>query len=556
MKLLKYILGLTLSVFVITSGTMAANRSGTIVPDKKGATIKGTVSDGTTPLSGVVVSDGIEVTQTDHQGRYWLSSAKKNGSVFISIPAGYEVMTQGTRPLFWAHLTAPVTVAEQHDFNVTKVDNEDHILLAVTDMHLANLYNDIEQLCTGFVPSIKEVVRNAKGKRVYTLNTGDMSFDMYWHSSNYSIESYKKTLETISYPTPVFHAIGNHDNDPAVPCTDSTDFVSAKRYRQAFGPSHYSFNIGRIHYVVLDNIIYLNEPKGKEAESIVGSRNYVRRVTEEQLAWLKKDLELVPDKTTPIVVGMHAGAYHYEGISQKVTNWFSKPEYTTQLTSCFDGFDNVHYITGHSHCNHTTYVNDHLTEHNLGAVCGSWWVSGANHFQNLCPDGSPSGYGVFEIKGKKIEWHYQSIDGGAKRQFRAFDMNEVRRYYTESKELATFIAHYPHRTDFRKIEDNMIYLNVWNWAPDWQISVKENNKELKVEPILAEDPLYTISYELLKIKIAGIYPSSYKERLQNHIFRVRASSRTSTLKIKVTDRFGRIYTEHMERPKRFGYDMR
>lgn len=557
MKLLKSLLCIAAVCSVLAVG--AAGRSvgkSVVVADKPGMTIKGVVSADGKPLAGVVVSDGHEVTTTDRSGCYWLPSAKRNGNVFISIPSGYEVPVKWAMPQFWAGLETPAGVVERHDFTLTKVDNDNHILLAVTDMHLSDQYNDLEQFCTTFLPSVRDVVRNAGGRRVYTLNTGDMSFDVYWYSCRYPIEAYKKTMEIVNYPTPVFHAVGNHDNDGATPYSDSTDFVSAARYRRTLGPTYYSFNIGKVHYVVLDNIVYLNEPGGKKAENIAGSRNYTRRVTPEQLEWLKKDLALVKDPTAPVIVGMHAAAYHYKGITPEVVSWFSKPEYSAELTACFDGFEDVHYITGHTHMNNTTYVSETLTEHNLGAVCASWWVSGAHHYQNLCPDASPGGYGVFEIDGKRMKWHYHSIDGGAERQFRAFDMNEVRRYYSESEELEKFIGHYPARRDFRQIEDNIVYLNVWNWAPDWKISVTENGRELDVVRERAEDPLYTISYELLKIRKAGNYPSGYKERLLNHMFRVEASSPTSTLEIRVTDRFGRVYTERMERPKVFGPEMR
>ena len=40
------------------------------------------------------------------------------------------------------------------------------------------------------------------------------------------------------------------------------------------------------------------------------------------------------------------------------------------------------------------------------------------------------------------------------------------------------------------------------------------------------------------------------------MFKTKASNATSTLLIKVTDRFGNVYTETMERPKAFNYMMR
>jgi hypothetical protein len=47
-----------------------------------------------------------------------------------------------------------------------------------------------------------------------------------------------------------------------------------KRYNQAFGPNYYSFNIGKAHYVVLDNIVYKNTPNAKKTNNISGKRDY------------------------------------------------------------------------------------------------------------------------------------------------------------------------------------------------------------------------------------------------------------------------------------------
>ena len=47
------------------------------------------------------------------------------------------------------------------------------------------------------------------------------------------------------------------------------------------------------------------------------------------------------------------------------------------------------------------------------------------------------------------------------------------------------------------------------------------------------------------------FPSGYTP----HMFAVTASSATSTLEIRVTDRFGTPYTETMKRPKTFSTDL-
>lgn len=67
----------------------------------------------------------------------------------------------------------------------------------------------------------------------------------------------------------------------------------------------------------------------------------------------------------------------------------------------------------------------------------------------------------------------------------------------------------------------------------------------------------TKQIELLKKDLATIEDKSMPMSSQTaHLFKATASNATSTLDIKVVDRFGNTYTESMERPKQFNYSMR
>jgi len=63
------------------------------IPDKEGCNVKGTVFDDYgTPLEGIVVSDGLQTTQTDRNGHFWLSSdLSKRRFVTVTVPSGYEI---------------------------------------------------------------------------------------------------------------------------------------------------------------------------------------------------------------------------------------------------------------------------------------------------------------------------------------------------------------------------------------------------------------------------------------------------------------------------------
>ena len=451
MKLFRRFTALMLAVTLSLTTFAAAARdwAAVEVADKAGATVKGIVYAGDEPLRGVAVSDGAEIVFTDAEGRYWLPTDKRSGSVFITIPSGYEVSADGVFPRFWAALEAPAKEVERHDFALTKVDNDHHVMLAVTDIHLSNQNSDIEQFCTRFIPDVRAVAESFGDTPVYSLNMGDSAWDGYWYTNRYSLKDFRRTMNIVGYPAQMFCAMGNHDNDGATIHSDSVDWAASAPYRRIIGPRYYSFNIGKVHYVVLDNLIYVNSPKKNSKDGIAGKRDYVRRVDSLQLDWLRRDLATVEDKSAPVVVAMHAATYRYNKFNDKVTAGLSDPAYSAELKACFDGFEEVHYVSGHIHKNLLARVDDRLIEHNIGAVCGSWWRTGANHFQMLGPDAGPNGYAIFTIDGKRMQWTYRSIEDGDK-QFRAYDMNEVARYYTASEDVAEFLAHYPERHDFRK----------------------------------------------------------------------------------------------------------
>lgn len=62
----------------------------------------------------------------------------------------------------------------------------------------------------------------------------------------------------------------------------------------------------------------------------------------------------------------------------------------------------AHLITGHTHYNLNVVFNENLMEHNTAAVCGTWWKA------DVCLDGTPRGYGVYEVNGNDVKWYYKS----------------------------------------------------------------------------------------------------------------------------------------------------
>lgn len=498
-------------------------------------------------LADVVVSDGVEVVKTDKDGVYQFKSAKKWGYVFVSIPKGYEVSSEGVLPQFHATLTEQADKAERHDFNLVKVNQDKYRVYFLGDMHLADRTNDLNQ----FDNCMKEVKADIMDDDVksYVITLGDMTWDLYWYSRNYYFPQYLKSVnyyfKNAAKQVQFFHTIGNHDHDM---CKDG-DFNTVIEYVKDIAPTYYSFNIGDVHYIVLDDILCTNVGGAASAKP---ERAYKSEVTDEQLKWLAKDLSFV-SKTTPVIVTSHAPVYAKETKKNVNTYYLNN---SGALVSKFKGY-NVDFVTGHTHVLYNVdKSSEGIYEHNAGAVCASWWWSGyLTPGIHICTDGAPGGYSVWDISGTDKKWRYKGTGRDAKEQFRSYDLNNV--WFTVEKDApnvpAALKSKFEKYTDaYPKNSDNEVLINIWNWNPKWKIEIKENGKTLKDTRVKGYDPLHIAALTAKRFNNSSITEEPAFTTTENyHMFKVKASSATSTIDIKVTDEFGNVYTETMKRPKTF-----
>ncbi len=522
------------------------------IPDKTGMTVKGRVYHGDQGVPNVVVSDGVVVTRTDKDGIYYLPSDKTNRYVFISIPGNYEVAAEKGLPKFFHRLSLSTDEVETKHFELTPVDNTNHVVVVATDFHLAGRNNDVEQYRSGFLRDANGVIESnkAKGAKVYGLTLGDLTWDSYWYDNNYFLDDFLPELAKLN--TTIFNIMGNHDNDPYF----ADDHAAEHAFRELVGPTYYSFNLGQVHYVVLDNIEYVNE--GGSPGSI-GDRSYNAKVVRAQMEWLKKDLAMV-SKDTPIMVAMHIQlngrpTLNLAGIPSSTFRLEDAPEFI----DAFNGFSRVHILTGHTHCNHAWENSPAIMEHNTAAVCATWWWTGRADYsgKHICRDGSPGGYTVWNMEGKDIKWKYKSIGYDADYQFRAYDLNEchITPEAFAPNVTADALRHYAGEYAEQN-NRNEVLINVWGFDEQWKVAVTENGAPLQVTRVEVKDPLHIISYEALRLNKGATPTSGFVTAKTSHMFKVTASNATNTLEIKVTDRFGRAYTEQMERPKALAYSMR
>uniref|UniRef100_UPI004026C2B4 calcineurin-like phosphoesterase C-terminal domain-containing protein n=1 Tax=Alistipes shahii TaxID=328814 RepID=UPI004026C2B4 len=518
-----------------------------------GTTVYGIVSSAGVGVENVVVSDGAEVTVTNEKGIYQLKSAKKWGYVFISVPSGYEVPSVGVLPQFHRALKNSADVVERADFKLEKVDGQDsYKIFMLGDMHLANRTGDLGQFAQ-FTSDLTDYMTRHKGEKMYALTLGDMTWDLYWYSNSYYFPQYLNTINSQIKNLQIFHTMGNHDND----FQTRSDYDAAVKYVDQICPTYYSFNIGKVHYVVMDDI---------DCSSYDGteSRNYVASLSAEQLDWLAKDLSHV-DKTTPVVVAMHAQVFYPTTSGFKIDH---DQVNTLRLFDILDGYT-VRFVTGHTHklfnvTPDAPIVDGHnFREYNSGSVCASWWWSG-----NLTPgihigtDGTPGGYGIWDVTGTDFQCLYKSTGWPEEYQFRSYDLNNVHFSMADVPLMPSDIsasvknAYMQYVNAYPQNNDNEVLINIWNWNSDWTLSVvDENRKTLPYTEVWAYDPLHIAALSVKRFNNAGLKstPSFITDKF-THFFKVKADDADTDLVITVKDEFGNEWTENMQRPKAFSTD--
>lgn len=521
---------------------------------EEGTTVWGTVTCGGVGVAGVAVSDGCSVTLTDEDGVYGLKSLKTEGTVFVSVPDAYKMSSDNAIAVFYSHLVSAPEMLERVDFTLSKSDGVPESLIVLGDIHLAGINNDVA-LFEEAMADVSSYVSGHPERRFTILTLGDMTWDSYWYSTPYGLVDYVALMNrTAPSGVPVFNTIGNHDHDQNA----VGDVLTALPYKRILGPTRYSFNHGGAHVMVIDDVECTNSQASTTDDSY---RSYRSRVMPDVLEWITEDLKFV-ETDKPLIVAAHCPIYKIASTS----DFTESMENASEFLNCFKG-RRTYFITGH---NHTLHNVDRLAdglhyEHNAAAVCAAWWQTRKFTSNNICADGTPGGYSIYDLDESGVSWRYKPVGADVGIQFRAYDLNSVdlvaEKYIPQCTDPAarelwdSYVSqtNYAHKISFAgRPSDNSVLINVWNWDEGWNLTVKEKGRELSVKRIRSYDPLFLVSYVAPRLNLCK--SSNINPKGTNHMFLVQASSADSNLEVVVTDRFGNISSETIERPMAFSID--
>lgn len=449
------------------------------------ATVTGSVRSGKKSLQGVTVSDGYSCVVTDRNGRFTIDADPDARYMSVSTPAGYLPPADSVNhPLFYLAISPDV---ESYDFNLVKNKKNDtrHAFMAQADIQVVAE----EELCEydRQVADAREHFATLGNVDVFGIDCGDIVGD---HPELYP--SSLKHRAGLGFP--VYHVMGNHDEQ----YWGRTHETSQARFESYFGPSNYSFNRGKVHYVAVDNCFYIGR-----------DYFYMGYIDERTFRWLEQDLANVPEGST-VVLFMHIPLkltaadrpfrYDSESVSQETVN-------ARHLISLLSPYK-VHVITGHQHWNRNVEVSDSLYEHNTAAGCGLWWQT------TVCEDGTPRGYGVYRVDGNDFDWYYKSTGFDASHQMRVY--------------LPGAVPEAP----------GDVVANVWNADSQWKIEWLEDGKVMgEMTQFTARDPL-TVSLIADRSKLKYSWTAASPNP---HMFRATPVNPSARITVRATDRFGRVY---------------
>lgn len=375
---------------------------------QEGNNLAGLIKDAKTGkgIPDVPVTDGFKYVKTDANGVYQMKAATYCRNVYYSLPADYEVCTASgapSKPLFFSTSRIDRNALNRNDFTLTPrtSPNENFTLLMIGDPQ-CKTDSDVNRWKSETIPDIQQLLSSGSYGEVYAMTLGDIIFDKteQWPAMEESMAGVR--IGSAAY-LPIFNCIGNHDHD----ASEQNDFNATRNYVNAFGPTDYSFNIGKVHVVVMDDVIVTT--------STGSTWNYNGGFTASQMNWLKQDLALVADKSDKMVIF----CTHIPFRGNKDNNY---PAVLNLLTQ----FKEAHLMIGHTHYNQN-YIHPEkaaggqkVYEHIHGAACGAWWSCNSN------VTGAPNGYSIYRIEGSRIvDWVIKGTNKPLSEQMRVYNGNQV-----------------------------------------------------------------------------------------------------------------------------------
>ena len=483
---------------------------GTVFEDKNR---NGRRDSGEPGLKGIRVSNQADFATTDGQGQ-WKLPHDEDTIFFVVKPKGWMTLVDHHKlpKFYYIHKPkgSPATfrylgvrptgpLPKSIDFPLHRQKEANSFTALFFGDPQPRDFREVEYIAKDIVEPLIGQTQHAFG-----VTLGDIAFD-----NLETMEPLNGSIALIGIPW--YNVIGNHDMNYEAPDDQDSD----ETFHRHYGPNYYSFEYGPTHFVVLDDVVWRGLPG--EARRVPSYRG---GLGPKQLAWLKKDLELVPQNQL-VVLMMHIPLNAIDD-RQEVFRLIEKRPY------CLS-------VAAHEHYQEHRFIKTEdgwrgaKPHHHLVNVtaCGSWWqgspdIRGVPH--TTMRDGSPHGYSIFTFTGNQY-----SIEFRAARRAAAYQMNVIA----------------PDSSPIQDIPGMPVYVNVFggNEYSKVEMSFAGGNwvqmtKTLEPDPfyksLVEKDKSLTRPFRPLPAPINS--PHLWKSNLQS----IREPG-VYPIHVRTTDMFGQVY---------------
>jgi hypothetical protein len=287
MHMLRRVLVTVLLIVPEISGAQRGDVSGVTFIDANG---NGIHDSGERGLANVTVSNQDAVVATDASGVYRLPRGA-NGVLFVSVPDGYR-----TVGAFWRRMDDTTSTV---DFALSPIARSaEFTFIHASDTHLAPAVLARMQRFRALAASLNPAFVIITGDLVQdALRVGETEATGYYELFGREVALFKSAVWTVP---------GNHENfgieRGQSHVSTAHPLYGRKMYQHYHGPDYYSFTFGGVHFVGLNTVD-------------IDDQSYYGHVDSLQLAWLERDLAMVPP-AMPVVTFNHIPFFSsFDGLS-------------------------------------------------------------------------------------------------------------------------------------------------------------------------------------------------------------------------------------------------
>lgn len=471
-------------------------------------------------IENVAVTNGLEVVISNKEGYYELP-LKNDAIISIIKPSGYKIQTDNNNKPQFYYIHKPDgspkskfegvrptgKLPKSVDFGlISKQEQNEFTTLVFGDPQPYNL-EEVDYFYRGIVAEVEGIKNIPFGLSMGDLVGNDLSlFNPY-------IQAVKKV------GIPWYNLLGNHDlNFDA-----KSDELADETYEAHFGPANYAFNYGKVHFIVLDDVLY-PDPRG--------SKGYWGGFTPAQLKFVENDLKFVP-KDNLIVLAFHIP------ISEPDTKDDSfRDSDRNQLFALLKDFPNTLSLSAHTHLQRQDFLTKKqgwLQEkahhhYNIGTTSGDWYSGKLDEKGipiSVMRDGTPKGYAFINFKGNTYSVDYKVAGKNKEHQMNVF--------------LPKVIAK-------AKGTKSSLYVNFFMGSENDQLTYRVDNGEWQtMERVLEADPSYVelvYEWELAEKLMEGRRSSD--PSISTHVWKGKIPANLEfgnhKVEVQAIDMFGKIHT--------------